>query len=38
MTEWLAHVPVIIRGRRRNGNPYERHDYLPVTALELGLS
>ena len=37
-TEWLAHVPVIIRGRRRNGNPYERHDYLPVTALELGLS
>ena len=37
-TEWLAHVPVIIRGRRRNGTPYERHDYLPVTALEMGLS
>ena len=37
-TEWLAHVPVIIRGRRRNGNPYERYDYLPVTTLELGLS
>ena len=31
-TEWLAHVPVIIRGRRRNGTPYERHDYLPVTS------
>ena len=37
-TEWLAHVPVIIRGRRRNGTPYGRHDYLPVTALEMGLS
>ena len=39
-TEWLAHVPVIIRGTRgRNaGNSYERHDYLPVTALEIGLS
>ena len=41
-TEWLAHVPVIIRGtcrRGRNaGNSYERHDYLPVTALEIGLS
>ena len=37
-TEWLAHVPVIIRGRRRNGTPYERHDYLPVTAREMGLS
>ena len=34
-TEWLAHVPVIIRGRRRNGTPYERHDCLPVTALGL---
>ncbi|CAE7940102.1 pfh1, partial [Symbiodinium sp. KB8] len=22
----------------RNGTPYERHDYLPVTALEMGLS
>ena len=29
---------MIIRGRRRNGTPYERHDYLPVTALEMGLS
>ena len=41
-TEWLAHVPVIIRGTRRRGrnagNSYERHDYLPVTTLELGLS
>ncbi|CAE7838985.1 pfh1, partial [Symbiodinium microadriaticum] len=37
-TEWLAHVPVIIRGRRRNGTPYERHDYLPVTSLDVGLS
>ena len=41
-TEWLAHVPVIIRGTRRRGrnagNSYERHDYLPVTALEIGLS
>ena len=40
-TEWLAHVPVIIRGTRwrgcNAGNSYERHDYLPVTALELGL-
>ena len=36
--EWSAHVPVIIRGRRRNGTPCERHDYLPVTALEMGLS
>ena len=26
------------RGRRGNGTPYERHDYLPVTALEMGLS
>ena len=31
-TEWLAHVPVIIRGRRKNGRPYERQDYLPVTS------
>ena len=41
-TEWLAHVPVIIRGTRRRGrnagNSYERHDYLPVTALQIGLS
>ena len=41
-TEWLAHVPVIIRGTRRRGrnagNSYERHDYLPVTSLEIGLS
>ena len=35
-------MPVIIRGTRRRGrnagNSYERHDYLPVTALEIGLS
>ena len=36
-TEWLAHVPVIIRGRRKNGRPYERQDYLPVTSLNVGL-
>ena len=28
-TEWLAHVPVRIRGRRKNGRGYERLDYLP---------
>ena len=28
-TEWLAHVPVWIRGRRKNGRGYERLDYLP---------
>ena len=36
-TEWLAHVPVRIRGRRKNGRPYEREDYLPVTSLNVGL-
>ena len=36
-TEWLAHVPVRIRGRRRNGRGYERLDYLPVTSLNVGL-
>ncbi|CAE7592623.1 pfh1, partial [Symbiodinium pilosum] len=29
-TEWLAHVPVRIRGRRKNGWGYERQDYLPL--------
>ena len=36
-TEWLAHVPVRIRGRRKNGRGYERLDYLPVTSLNVGL-
>ena len=36
-TEWLAHVPVQIRGRRKNGRGYERLDYLPVTSLNVGL-
>ena len=30
-TEYIAHMPVKIRGRRRNGNPYERDFFLPVT-------
>ena len=36
-TEWLAHVPVRIRGRRKNGRAYERLDYLPMTSLNVGL-
>ena len=27
--EYLVHVPVIIRGRRRSGRNYERRDWLP---------
>ena len=38
-TEYLAHVPVIIRGTRRRGKnagmPYQRTDMLPVTTLGL---
>ena len=30
-------MPVRIRGRRKNGRPYEREDYLPVTSLNVGL-
>ena len=30
-TDYLARVPVRIRGRRRNGRPYERETLLPVT-------
>ncbi|CAE7844952.1 pfh1, partial [Symbiodinium sp. KB8] len=36
-TEWLAHVPVCIRGRRKNGRSCERQDYLPVSSLNVGL-
>ena len=35
-TEYLAHMPVRIRGRRRNGRPYERETLLPVTLDGLG--
>ena len=31
--EYLVHVPVIIRGRRRSGRNYERRDWLPVNEL-----
>ena len=31
--EYLVHVPVIIRGRRRSGAGYERRDWLPVNEL-----
>ncbi|CAE7368023.1 unnamed protein product, partial [Symbiodinium natans] len=38
--DWVVHVPVIIRGIRRNGRnrgmPYERTKRLPVTDLNLG--
>ena len=41
-TDWLAHVPVVIRGVRRRGgnagNGYERTKYLPVTTLNATLS
>ena len=41
-TEYLAHVPVIIRGTRRRGKnagkPYERTDRLPVNTLGLRLT
>ena len=32
---YVAHVPVLIRGRRSNGRPYERRDHLPISALGL---
>jgi hypothetical protein len=32
-SEYIAHVPFIIRGTRRNGNIYEREDYLPANVL-----
>ena len=35
-TTYVAHVPVLIRGRRPNGQPYTRGDHLPVTALGVG--
>ena len=35
-TDYLAHMPVRIRGRRRNGRPYERETLLPVTLDGLG--
>ena len=31
--EYLVHVPVIIRGRRRSGRNYECRDWLPVNEL-----
>ena len=40
--DWVVHVPVIIRGIRRNGRnrgmPYERTKRLPVTDLNVALS
>ena len=40
--DWVVHVPVIIRGVRRNGRnrgmPYERTKRLPVTDLNVALS
>ena len=35
-TEYVVHMPVIIRGTRANGRAYERRDYLPVESLGLG--
>ena len=35
-TEYLAHMPVKIRGRRRNGNAYERDFLRPVVLDSLG--
>ena len=35
--EYLVHVPVIIRGRRRSGRNYERRDWLPVNELGAGV-
>ncbi len=35
-TTYIAHVPVIIRGVRPNGQPYARSDHLPTTTLGVG--
>ena len=35
-TDYIAHMPVRIRGRRRRGQPYVRDDFLPVTLDGLG--
>ena len=35
-TDYLAHMPVRIRGRRRSGQPYERETLLPVALDGLG--
>ena len=35
-TDFLAHMPVRIRGRRRSGQPYERETLLPVALDGLG--
>ena len=32
-TTYVAHVPVVIRGLRQNGQPYARKDHLPTSAL-----
>ena len=36
--DWVVHVPVIIRGIRFAGMPYERTKRLPVTDLNVALS
>ena len=35
-TDYIAHAPVRIRGRRRRGQPYQRDDFLPVILDGLG--
>ena len=35
-TDYIAHAPVRIRGRRRRGQPYQRDDFLPVVLDGLG--
>ena len=35
-TDFIAHMPVRIRGRRRRGQPYQRDDFLPVILDGLG--
>ena len=33
--EHIVHVPVIIEGTRKNGEPYRREDYLPFDSLSV---
>ena len=35
-TQYIAHIPVQIRGTRPNGQPYVRNDHLPTTAFGVG--
>ena len=35
-TQYVAHVPIVIRGRRPNGQPYSRRTHLPTAALGVG--